>query len=223
MGPEEERGGAAKLGADDDPCPPLPPSPLPLNAFHGPVSSCAGGLSVSNAFRVVVVNTNSQPKMDDVVVTVAENISSYTNLTTLTATDEDSGDSLTFSIIACSVNATGSSCQGRSSMFSIDNRPGWPRSAVLSLGASLIDYEDSTVFGSAPPVYRLTVQVVDDASVPLRSAGPCLSLPRSFFLSLSLSVCLPLPLSFLSVDHSASTPCCPCMCVCVCSSRTRQA
>jgi hypothetical protein len=130
-----------------------------------------GNLTAETVVNVFVVNKNVAPEVTDKVVRVPENKASGSNITLVQAIDSTAG-SLTFSILACGVGSNGTlDCDGRNTMFSIDNDKGGYDGAWLMLGTSQLNYED-TVFEGEAHEYWLTVQAKDaDLLVPLSGFG----------------------------------------------------
>ena len=135
-----------------------------------------GNLTTTTVVNVYVTQSNSAPSFETVRIYVPEDQASYTNLTSLIGTDPDPGpDGLTFKSQACSAGPNGTlTCNGRGSMFAVvnwDGRRGASTTALLQLGASQLNYED-TVFDGQTPAYLLTLKLTDsETPVSLSAFG----------------------------------------------------
>ncbi len=109
-----------------------------------------GTLTDSATITVNLTNVNEAPVIAAQTFTIAENTADSTAVDTVAATDEDTADTLTYSI----TGGTGSTA------FSINSANG-----VLSVAAvAQLDYETTTTFG-------LTVQVADDGTGTLTDSA----------------------------------------------------
>lgn len=139
------------------------------SAFCVGVKATDGGnLTTTTVVNVYVTQSNVAPSFTTVRVYVPEDQASYTNLTSLVGTDPDPGsDGLKFKVQACSAGPNGTlTCNGRESMFTIvnwDGQRGASTTALMQLGASQLNYED-TVFDGQTPAYILTLKLTDSES-----------------------------------------------------------